>query len=354
MKPKVVVIGTGGTIASRYDAALGRKVAAVSGNELVAMLPPGPAGWPTSRSNNFATISSFHMDAGTALRLAGESAIRCVVPTWPASPSPMAQTRWRNRPTSQTCWLISDKPIVFTGAQRSADEPDGDGPRNLIGAIRAAASPAAAGLGAMICFNDELHAARDVTKTHTSAVQTFQSYDHGKIGLIDGDHVVIDRWPVRRPSYVVERLEERVDLAKLVLGLDARPIDGALAAGARAIVLEAFGLGNTTREVADGVRRAIAAGVPVVVTSRCPVGQVKPVYGGGGGGRDLQEMGAIYAGGLAGVKMRILLMVLLADGPSMAELRRRIDAAIGGAVPTQPLPRLPRAGTPPARVGLPF
>jgi L-asparaginase len=134
---------------------------------------------------------------------------------------------------------------------------------------------------------------------------------------------------VRRPRYVVERLEERVDLAKLVLGLDARPIDGALAAGTKAIVLEAFGLGNTTHAVADGVKRAIAAGVPVIVTSLCPVGQVKPVYGGGGGGRDLEEIGAIYAGDLAGVKARILLMVLLADGPSMTELRRRIDAAIG-------------------------
>jgi L-asparaginase len=328
MKPKVVVIGTGGTIASRYDAALGRKVAAVSGSELVAMLP-GASGVADLEVDNFVTISSFQMDAGTALRLArriGDALRRPDV----AGVAVTHGTDTMEESVYLADLLVdSDKPIVFTGAQRSADEPDGDGPRNLMGAIRAAASPAAAGLGAMICFNDELHAARDVTKTHTSAVQTFQSYDHGKIGLIDGDRVVIDRRPVRRPSYVVERLEERVDLAKLVLGLDARPIDDAIAAGTKAIVLEAFGLGNTTREVANGVKRAIAAGVPVVVTSRCPVGQVKPVYGGGGGGRDLEEMGAIYAGDLTGVKARILLMVLLADGPSMAELRRRIDAAIG-------------------------
>jgi L-asparaginase len=327
MKPKVVLIGTGGTIASRYDVALGRKVAGVSSSELVAMLP-GVGAVADLEVDNFLTISSFQMDAGTALKLVcriGETLRRPDV-------AGVAVTHGTDT-MEESAYLAdilveSEKPVVFTGAQRSADEPDGDGPRNLLGAIRAAASPASVGLGAMICFNDELHAARDVTKTHTSAVQTFQSHDHGKLGLIDGDRVVIDRRPLRRPHYTVERLEERVDLIKLVLGLDARPINSALAAGAKAIVLEAFGLGNTTSDIAEGVKRSIDAGVPVIITSRCPIGQVRPVYGGGGGGRDLEDMGAIYAGDLAGVKARMLLMVLLADGPSMAELGRRMAAAI--------------------------
>jgi L-asparaginase len=220
--------------------------------------------------------------------------------------------------------VASDKPVIFTGAQRSADEPDSDGPRNLLNAIRAAASPAAARLGAMICFNEELHAARDVTKVHASAVQTFQSYDHGKLGAIDGERVVIDRRPAARPRYRVDRIEPRVPLIKLALGMDALPLDAALSHGAKAMVIEAFGLGNATVDVADGVGRAVRAGVPVVITSRCPAGRVKPVYGGGGGGRDLEDAGAIYAPGLAGVKARILLMVLLADAPAMPELRRRL------------------------------
>jgi L-asparaginase len=112
-----------------------------------------------------------------------------------------------------------------------------------------------------------------------------------------------------------------------VLGIDARSIDDALAAGTRAIVLEAFGLGNATREIAAGVARAVAAGVAVAITSRCPSGRVKPVYGGGGGGRDLEDAGAMFVPGLSGVKARLLLMVLLADQPSMDELRRRIAAA---------------------------
>jgi L-asparaginase len=328
MKPKVVVIGTGGTIASRYDAALGGKVAAMSGGELLALLP-GAAAIADIEVDNFATVTSFHISAGFALSLA-----RRIDATLRRPDAAGAVVTHGTDTMEESAYLAellvdSRKPVVFTGAQRSADEADADGPRNLLNAIRAAASPAAAGLGAMVCFNDELHAARDVTKVHTSAVQTFQSYDHGKLGGIDGDRVVIDRRPVPRPRYKVERLEERVDLIKLVLGIDARPIDDALAAGRRGIVLEAFGLGNATREIADGVKRAVTAGVAVAVTSRCPAGRVKPVYGGGGGGRDLEDAGALFVPGLSGPKARLLLMVLLADGPPMDELKRRLAAACG-------------------------
>jgi L-asparaginase len=326
MKPKVVVIGTGGTIASRYDPALGRKVAAMSGSELLALLP-GAADIARIEVDNFATVASFHMSAGFVLSLGQRVAATLQRPDVTGAVVTHGTDTMEESVYLTDLLVDSPKPVVFTGAQRSADETDADGPRNLLNAIRTAAAPAAAGLGAMICFNDELHAAREVTKVHTSAVQTFQSYDHGKLGAIDGDRVVIDRRPVPRPRYRVDRLEERVDLIKLVLGIDARPIDNALAAGSRAIVLEAFGLGNATREIADGVKRAVGAGVIVAVTSRCPAGRVRPVYGGGGGGRDLEDAGALFMPGLSGPKARLLLMVLLADQPSIDEVRRRIVTA---------------------------
>lgn len=326
MRAKVVVIGTGGTIASRYDAALGRKVAAMSGSDLVALLP-GADAIGELEVDNFATVASFQMDAAFLLKLARRIDASLVRPDVSGVVVTHGTDTMEESAYLADLLIGTDKSVVFTGAQRSADEPDGDGPRNILNSIRAAAADAARGLGTMICFNDELHAAREVTKIHTSAVQTFQSYDHGKLGGLDGDRVVINRRPVARPHYRVERLEPRVDLIKLVLGLDERSLDAAVSSGAKAIVLEAFGLGNTTREVADGVKRAVGAGVPVVVTSRCPAGRVKPVYGGGGGGRDVEDAGAIFAPGLAGVKARILLMVLLADSPPMEELKRRIAAA---------------------------
>ena len=91
-----------------------------------------------------------------------------------------------------------DKPVVFTGAQRHAGDPDTDGPRNIAEAVRVAASPAARGIGAMIVFEQDIHAGRDVTKAHTSRVDTFRSSSYGKLGEVDGENVFIYRRPAQR------------------------------------------------------------------------------------------------------------------------------------------------------------
>jgi len=95
----------------------------------------------------------------------------------------------------------SDKPVVLTGAQRPADPPDTDGPRNVADSVRLAASPAAHGLGVMICFEQKFHAACDVTKTHTSRVDTFMSGEHGKLGDVDAGKVFVHRKPTSRRTY---------------------------------------------------------------------------------------------------------------------------------------------------------
>ena len=167
----------------------------------------------------------------------------------------MARTQWRRA----LIWLISlvasDKPVVFTGAQRAADAHDPDGPRNIADAVRIAASPAAIGLGVVIAFEQEFHAARDVTKTHTSRVDTFMSSEHGKLGEIDGERVSVHRRPVLRKTFVAERIESRVDLVKLVMGSDDRFLRFAADSGAKGIVIEGFGRGNATPAAAKANRR---------------------------------------------------------------------------------------------------
>jgi L-asparaginase len=168
------------------------------------------------------------------------------------------------------------------------------------------------GLGSLIVFEQEIHAARDGTKTHTSQVRTFQSAEHGKLGEVDQGRVVIHRKPLIRTRLHCTRIEPRVDLVKLCMGADRRFIDCAVSSGARGLVVEAFGRGNVTPDVLQGVDRAIAAGISVLVTSRCPRGRVEPVYG-GSGGVGLANAGAEFMGDLSGVKARILLAVLLGD-----------------------------------------
>jgi L-asparaginase len=165
----------------------------------------------------------------------------------------------------------------------------------------------------VICFAEQIHAARDVTKVSASALATFQSLAHGALGEVDGGEVVIYRRPLLRRSFEPPALETRVPLVRLVLGFEPWLLEAALEHGAKGLVIEAFGRGNGPAALVPVVERAVGSGVTVVITSRCPSGRVLPIYG-RGGGKDLLDAGAIFAGDLKGPKARLLLMVLLGAG----------------------------------------
>lgn len=225
---------------------------------------------------------------------------------------------------SYLCDLLvqSDKPLVWTGAQFSADMWDTDGPRNLLNAVRVAISPDARGLGTVVCFNQEINAARDVVKLHKTNLSTFTSLDLGILGRVDEDRVVIARRPALRKIYAATKIETNVDLIKLVAGSDDRFFKASLDAGAAGIVVEAFpGVGIIAPGALSGITAARDCGVPVVLATRSPEGRTAPKYGGGIGARDLVPLGVILAGDLAAVKARILLMVLLGLTRDNAKLR---------------------------------
>jgi L-asparaginase len=327
-RPKIVVMATGGTIASRYDPALGRTVASQHAEDLLRMLPTA-AEVAELELDNFATIPSFDMSVPFAFDMAMRANALLARPDVSGVVVTHGTDTMEETSYLADLLLASEKPLVFTGAQRAHDDPQSDGPPNLLNALRAAASPAARGLGAMVCFNGTLHAARDVTKTHASAVETFQSYEHGALGSVDGEHVVIHRHPALRASFRVEQLEERVDLFRLCLGVDLRALELAIERRPAGLVIEGFGRGNGPTGLTKLVRRASASGIVVLITSRCPAGRVEPIYGGGGGGRDLADAGALFTGDLKGPKARLLLMVLL----SSPETKARIPETIGALAP---------------------
>ena len=126
----------------------------------------------------------------------------------------------------------------------------------------------------MICFADQIHAARDVTKVSASALATFQSYDKGALGEVDGARVILQRRPARRRAFRLDRMPElQVPMFRLTLGFDTRIVELALDLGLDGLVIEAFGRGNGSTALVPVVERAVGAGLPVVITSRCrPVG----------------------------------------------------------------------------------
>jgi L-asparaginase len=160
-------------------------------------------------------------------------------------------------------------------------------------------------------------------------VETFQSYEHGALGDVDVDKVVVHRRPVLRRSFQIDRLEERVELFRLALGVDLRSLEGVIDRGIAGLVIEGFGRGNGPTRLTALVRLAIEKDIIVLVTSRCPAGRVEPLYGGGGGGRDLADAGALFVGDLKGPKARLLLMVLLSN----TETRKCVAETVAAIAP---------------------
>lgn len=306
----IVVITTGGTIASRSDAR-GAKVAGGCGSELLdgVTLPPGVRVEVRDvLSRNSAALTLDDLDQlRTAVGDALDAGADAVVITHGTDTT---------EETAMVLDLVHDdpRPVVLTGAQRAADELGADGPANLRDALLVAIHPTARGLGVLVVFDGEVFAARGTRKVHTVASAAFADPDSGPLGRVVLGELELRRRPDRPPTLRDVGPLPRVDIVALYPGADTVALDAYVAAGAAGVVLEAPGLGNSNPVVAAGVRRHVMSGTPVVLSTRVAAGPVRAVYGGGGGGRDLVAAGAVLAGWLRPGQARIQLAVLLAAG----------------------------------------
>jgi L-asparaginase len=217
--------------------------------------------------------------------------------------------------------LKTDKTVVVVGAQRPASALSTDAGMNLVGAVRVASAPVARGLGVLVALNDEIHAAREATKTSTYRLQTFRSPDFGLLGHVDGDGVQIYREPRRRHApdteFDVRGLDglPRVDIAYSYGGADGTVVDALVAAGARGIVSAGLAPGIATPLERAALERARDAGVVVVQSSRAGSGRVALR-------RYLEQGRMVAADNLNPQKARILLMLALTRTSDIAEIRR--------------------------------
>ncbi|MBE1484567.1 asparaginase [Plantactinospora soyae] len=214
--------------------------------------------------------------------------------------------------------------IVLTGALRHWDELSTDGPRNLASSIAAAADPALAGAGAVVCVDDELHAARWVSMVDATTVRAFSSAPDGVLGRVVGTRVEMLGTPPPRPPAAGGEPESDVALIKTYPGMNPVLLTAAVDAGARGVVLEGTGLGNVPVDLFVAIGDLTDGDIPVVVASRCrtrPVGLSElPAPAG-----LAAKVGAIGARGLAPEKARVALMVALGTDGGVVAAREWFD-----------------------------
>jgi L-asparaginase len=318
--PAVVVLATGGTIASMYDPEIGALRAALTGEEIVASVE-GLSEIARVTVEEIANVGSRDMTPTIWRRLARRTNELL------ADPEVMGVIVTHGTDTlEETAYFLdlvvdSNKPVIVVGAQRAPTMFDTDGPRNMLDAVRVAISPEAVGMGTLVVMNGQINAAREVTKTNTLDVETFQTLDFGILGVADIEAVRFYRAPLRRQTIP---FDPDVELGNVVIvseyaGSDGRAIDLLLADGRLdGLVVAGLGLAHVTTATLEAIGRVREQGVPVVVASRVPTGRIVPLYA---NNVDLLNMGAVQADNLSPQKARVLLMVAMTRTTDTEELR---------------------------------
>ena len=332
--PTVRLVATGGTISNRTG---GRLTA-----EELAQSMPDVDRYARVEFEQFANTSSAALTLDQWLALARrlnaifaeQSTLDGVVVT--TGTDTLEETAYFLDLTVRT-----DKPVVVVGSMRNPSTLGYEGAANLLEGIRVAAEPQSRGKGVLVVLNDEINAAREVTKTDARRLQTFQTRGYGVLGVVDADRVVYYRAPVKRHMHTSEfdvskiATLPRVDIVMVYQGATGDVIKAMVDQGAKGIVVASAGAGATSGTQGEGIRYAAEKGVFVVTSTRTGSGRITARGGGRGGGRADATPPAegtqgrqnapgyrVAAEDLAPVKARVLLMLALTVTQDQAEIQR--------------------------------
>lgn len=310
--PNIVVVATGGTIAEKTDPKTGGAVPALTGKDLVDVVPQlktlanvGVAEFSNIDSSQMAPADWARLSRAVDKILARDDIAGVVVTH---GTDTMAEGAYFLELT-----LKSDKPVVFTGAMNDASSPSPDGPGNILNAAVQVLSDNSRGWGVTVTLNSFVNAAREVRKTDKTNPQTFMSGHKGYLGYIVAGKVVRINAPLYRQKLSLPEKLPKVVYLSTYSGDDGSLVRVAADSGAKGIVINGVGAGNVNAAVFDSIKYALAKKIAVVINSRVYHGSVAPLYGDQGGGKTLQDSGCILAGDLVGHKARLLLMLGLGN-----------------------------------------
>ena len=324
--PKLVIFALGGTIASSAGPGEGATIR-ISGAELLGAIPQ-------ARDIADIEVHGVTMAPSGDLRLADMIGLRAAIGKAIGTGAAGVVVTQGTDTLEETAYALDllttfGQPIAVTGAMRHAGLPGSDGPANLLAAIRVAASQEAAGLGAVVVFNDEIHAARHVRRWHTSSTATFGSPLTGPLGYVTEDRVRVllrpnGRLHIRIPD---DAAEVRVAQVGVFFDDDGRLIRAVPSLGYEGMVLAAFGAGHVPSWIAP-ILGEVSGRIPVVLASRTTAGEnLRSTYGYPGSESDLIARGLIPAGGLDPAHATVLLRLLLMAGVQRGTLGRCFEQA---------------------------
>jgi len=308
--PMVAIITTGGTIAEKTDPKTGGSVPALSGEDLLEAVP-GLSKAANIQVINFSNIDSSQMAPEIWAKLSKKvdeildnERIAGAVITH--GTDTMAEGAYFLDLTLKT-----NKPVVFVGAMRNASDISPDGPANILNAVIQVTSKEAKDWGVTVTMNQYINSSKNVVKTQTTNVQTFNSGEKGYLGYIQNGKVYRYNESPNRLKFSIPETFPRVALLKTYAGDDGDLVKYAADSGAVGIVIEGVGAGNVNAKVEEAIKYAKDKGVVIVLATRVYHGRVYPIYGDQGGGAMLEGEGVILAGDLTGPKARLLLMLAL-------------------------------------------
>jgi L-asparaginase len=327
---RVVIFFTGGTITMRPQARARGVVPSDEFERLFAELRPHVKGVdfePVLWSN----FPSPHMTPGHMFRLAADIDRALADPAAAGAVVIHGTDVLVESAFMADLVLRTKKPVVFTGSMRYYREAGFDGIRNLLNAVRACLLPLPPQTGAVLLMTDRIYAAAEVIKVNSLNIDAFAAPESGPVAYVAGEEVRLARAPARRtgaagrPRVPARRIEANVALLACFTGMDGALVEHLLRSGTAGLVIEGFGAGNVPPGLVPALEAAVAAGVPVVLTTRCVEGGVWPMYAYAGGGADLAAKGVILGGRLSGPKARILLMAALGTTRDPKRIRAIIE-----------------------------
>ncbi len=320
---KIIVITTGGTIAMKKDEASGGLVPAVSGEDLAAAVP-GLASVADVEVVEFSNIPSGWMDAERMCKLSA------LIDSLSYKADGFVVTHGTDS-LEETAFFLdmtleTEKPVCVTGAMRGASELSADGPENILSAVRVAAHDQSRGMGVLVCLQDRIYAAYDVTKFHTTNPDTFRDLHYGPLGTVYSKEIIYGRRPMGHKRYHPDHIEPNVWMITCWSGMEGDIIAAAAEAGAKGLVVDALGCGNVPPKCKEEMVKLMEKGLPIVLTTRVPSGSVMEEYSYDGSALSMKTSGLILGGHLSAWKARLLLAIglgMTGEREALCEMFRR-------------------------------